>query len=105
MRTILSILAALTVAAPAMAQPYYQPPPPPPGYYPDRPPPPPGYYPERRERFGRHCEAFLPTAYGPRRLFCRIVDPKPVGEECACPGPPAGPGYPPGPFVGGRTVP
>lgn len=99
MKTILTVLAALTAATPVLAQPYYDGGP---GYYRDRPP---GYYEERRRDFGRHCEAFIRTAYGPQRLFCRIVDPKPLGFECACPGPAAAPGYPPGPFVGGRTVP
>ena len=97
MKTILTVLAALTAATPALAQ-YYDPGP---GYYRDRPR---GYYRERPD-IGRHCEAFIRTAYGPQRLFCRIVDPKPIGFECACPGPSAGPGYPPGPFVGGHTVP
>ncbi len=89
-------LAAFT--PPAQAQ-YYgdRPPPPPPGYYPRR-----GYEPEP---FGRHCEAFLRTQYGPQRLVCRIIRAKPLGEECACPPPPPPPGYAPGPYVGGRTVP
>ena len=114
MKTILSVLAALAVAGPALAQPYPPEAPPgyypdrgpPPGYYPDRPPPPPpGYYRERRVEFGRHCEAFIRGYEGPRRLFCRIVQEKPLGEDCACPTLPNGPGGPIGPYVGGRTVP
>ena len=115
MKLILAALALSCAVTPGLAQPYDAPPP---GYYPDRPReydrdrpdydrdrPPPGYYRDRRVEIGRHCEAFARTEYGPRRLFCRIVDPKPVGDDCACPLPAAGPGYPPGPFVGGRTVP
>lgn len=102
MKILLALLATAASVVPAAAQ-YYEDrrPPPPPGYY--AAPPPPPYYEERRVPFGRHCEAFLRTGYGPRRLFCRIVDPKPLGEPCACP-PPTPPGYEPGPFVGGRTV-
>ncbi len=112
MRPILLALAFALAAGPAHAQ-YYGAPPPPPPYvgpsYGGPPPygaPPPGYYPRREYApdIGSHCVARLQTPYGPRRLFCRIVDPKPVGEPCACPPPPPPPGYEPGPFVGGRTV-
>ena len=111
MKALLAVLAGIAAAAPAYAQ-YYQAPPP--GYYPapgyDRPP---GY--ERRREyederdfdrggFGRHCDAVLRTPEGPQHLVCRIVRPKPLGEECACPPPPPPPGYEPGPFIGGRTV-
>lgn len=106
MKTVLTALAALTLGTgSALAQYYAPPPPPPPGYG-----PPPGYYappprPYYRE-IGRHCRVFLPTGYGRgERYVCRIVDPKPVGEECACPAPPPGPGYPPGPYIDGRTIP
>lgn len=105
MKTAMTALAVLCVgASPALAQYYAQP-----GYYPP-PGPPPGYYqappprPYYRE-IGRHCRVFLPTGYGGQRYVCRIVDPKPVGEGCACPAPPPGPGYPPGPYIEGRTVP
>ena len=97
MKTVLA-LASFALVTPAYAQ-YYAPPPPPPppGYY-----PPPGYAPE--PRFGRHCEVRLETREGPRGLVCRIIRPKPLGEECACPPPPPPPGYAPGPYVGGRTI-
>lgn len=127
MKTILAALLALACTTPALAQ-YYERPPgydqdrPPPGYDRDRPPPgydrdrdrredfdrdrpPPGYGRERPVAFGRHCEAFLRTGYGPQRLFCRIVREKPIGEDCACPTLPNGPNGPPGPYAGGRTVP
>jgi hypothetical protein len=87
----LTLFGLVASAVPADAQ-YYAPPPPAyasPPYY--APPP----------VIGRHCEAFVPTQYGPRRLACRIIDPKPVGRPCACPPPP---GYPPEPFIGGRTI-
>ncbi len=115
MKALLAVLAGVVAATPAYAQYYQAPPPPPPGYYPppgyDRPPP--GYesrreYEEEREfdraRFGRRCDAVLRTPEGPRHLICRIVRPKLLGEECACPPPPPPPGYDPGPFIGGRTV-
>lgn len=115
MKYHLALVASLAVAAPAHAQ-YYgaPPPPPPPGYYPAQPGyegPPPGL--ERREfehrefereHFGRHCDAVLRTREGPQHVICRIIDPKPLGEECACPPPPPPPGFEPGPFVGGRTI-
>ena len=90
------ILGLAAFAGPAEAQYYREPPPPPPGYYPPR-----GY---EREPFGRRCEAFLRTQYGPRRLVCRIIRAKPLGAECACPPPEPPPGYAPGPYVGGRTI-
>lgn len=101
MKTILaSAFATLAIVsiAPAQAQ-YYERPP---GYY--RPPyeGPRPYY--EGERFGRRCEAMMRTPYGPQPLICRIVDPKPVGMECACPPPEAGPGYPPSRFIPGRTI-
>ena len=65
-------------------------------YYPYYPPPP---------RIGYQCRARLPTAYGPRRVVCPIRDPKPVGRPCACPAPPPPPGYAPGPYLRGRTIP
>lgn len=85
--------------------------PPPPGYgvagpapgY--APPPPPGYgYGGRpfRHRFGRRCDAFLPTAVGPRREFCPLDRSRLRGEPCRCP-PPAN--YGRGPWLRGRVVP
>ncbi len=99
MKMILALAAFLAATGPAFAQ-YYAapPPPPPPGYY-----PPPGY--GRRIEFGQRCDAVLHTPYGRRHVICEIIRPKPLGERCACPPPPPPPGYPPGPFVGGRTVP
>jgi hypothetical protein len=98
MKTILAILLGVCAAVPASAQ-YYERPPP--GYYPAPAyvPPPPRY----RVPYGRRCDAVLETPYGPRQLICPIVDPKPLGEPCACP-PPRVRGYPPGPYVGGQTI-
>ena len=102
MKTLLAFAATVALATPVQAQ-YYEDRPPPPGYYPapryDEGPP--RYYEPPRVRFGRACEAFLPPEYGSRRIVCPIVRAKPLGEECACPPPP---GYPPGPYFGGRTV-
>ncbi len=94
MRLILAAVLTLAAAAPAYAQ-YYAPP----RYYLG-----PGYGPGYGPRYGRHCEAFAPSAYGPQRVYCPIVDAKPLGEDCACPPPRPPPGYAPGPYVGGRTV-
>ena len=101
MKTTLALLLLLGAAVPAAAQYYQPPPPPPPGYY-----PPPGGYPPPRYRvpYGRRCDATMETPYGPRQLICPIVDPKPLGEPCACPPPRPPRGYPPGPYVGGRTI-
>lgn len=98
MKTILALVLGLVAITPVQAQ-YYERPP---GYY--RPPyeGPRPYY--EGERFGRRCEAMMRTPYGPQPLICRIVDPKPVGMECACPPPDAGPGYPPSRFIPGRTI-
>ena len=131
MKTVLAALLALACTTPALAQ-YYErprgyeddrppagydrPPPgydrgprsdydrdrPPPGYDRDRPPP--GYDRERRVAFGRHCEVFLRSGYGPQRLVCPIIREKPIGEDCACPTPSEVPGGPPGPYAGGVTV-
>lgn len=109
-------LIGLGLGAAASAQPYgsppgYAPPPgydrgPPPGY--DRPPPP-GY--DRRDIDrdyggppGFHCEAFLHTPGGPRRLFCPIGEPRPLGARCHCDGPPPAPGYPPYPPAFGHVI-
>ena len=90
---VLGLLAMLDAASDAAAQ-YY----PPPAYY-----PPPGYGP--RVALGGRCSARLPTAYGPRRLFCDIIRPRPLGRPCVCPPPAPPPGYPPGPYLNGRVVP
>ena len=108
---VLGLLAVLGAAPDAAAQ-YYPPPgyPPPPGYrpppaaYPPLDYPTPGYYPPPRP-FGERCSSRLPTAYGPRRLVCDIVRPRPLGRPCMCPPPPPPPGYPPGPYLDGRVVP
>lgn len=108
MKMILALAASFAMTAPAFAQ-YYAapPPPPPPGYYPppgyDRPYERPREY-ERRVPFGRRCDAVIRTPEGRRHLICEIIRPKPLGEECACPPPPPPPGFPPGPYIGGRTV-
>ncbi len=128
MRTIFALLAATLAASPAAAQ--YPPPPgygPPPGYqgferrdfdqpYADRPDfdrrgfDDRRYDRDRREgrgrrgRLGEHCEAVLPTRSGPKPFYCPIIRPKPLGDECACPTPGEARGYPPGSYVGGRTV-
>lgn len=91
MKIILAAVLGVSAALPVQAQ-YYAPPPPPSDYYPE---------PRYERPIGRHCLAFLPTGYGTRRLYCPIVDPKPIGFDCACPPPPE---YGRGPFVGGRTV-
>lgn len=49
---------------------------------------------------GGQCDAFLRTPYGPRRVFCPMGRPKPLGFECACPPPD---GY--GPTAHGHVVP
>ena len=100
MKIALAILAALSVATPAAAQYYYREPPPPPrpDYYR------PGYPPPRPYgRFGQRCDATFRTPYGPEHLICPIVEPKPLGYECACPAPRRS-GYRPGAYVGGRTI-
>jgi hypothetical protein len=94
----LGVLAALVVAPDAVAQ-YY-----PSQYYP-APYPPPGYYPPPAYRLGGRCNARVPTAYGPRRLICDLIRPRPVGRPCICPPPPPPPGYPPGPYLNGRVIP
>jgi hypothetical protein len=98
-------LALLGYAGQAAAQYGVAPSPPVPGYGVPGPAlgyPPPGYG-ERpfRRRFGRRCDAFLPSAYGPRREFCLLIRPRPRGEPCHCP-PPAN--YGPGPWLQGRVV-
>ena len=83
---------------------YGVPVPPPPSYAPspDYAPPPPGYGEGPfRHGFGRRCDAFLPTAEGPRREFCFLDHPRPRGEPCRCP-PPAN--YGPGPWLQGRVI-
>ncbi len=102
MKTVFAVLAAVTVAGAAMPGPVlaqYYPPPPgyggPPPYYP--PPPPP------RGRFGQRCDSIIQTPYGPEHMICPIVEPKPLGYECACPAPRRS-GYRPGSFVPGRTI-
>ena len=92
MKTLLALMASVTLAGPAYAQ-YYAPP-----------PPPPGYYSPYRARIGGRCSVVYGTPYGQRRLVCPITDPKPVGEACACPLPPQYPGGPLGPYAGGRTI-
>jgi hypothetical protein len=95
----LGILVAVAAAPAAVAQDYAQYYPPP-GYY-----PPPAYYPRPAYRLGGRCNARVPTAYGPRRLICAIIRPRPIGRRCVCPPPPPPPGYPPGPYLNGRVVP
>ena len=106
MKTILALVLVAGLAAPTAAQmtpvQYYERPPPPPGYYPAPgyyPPPPPRY----RVPYGSRCDTMLETPYGPQQMICPIREPKPLGEPCACP-PPRQRGYPPGPYVGGRTI-
>jgi len=96
----LAILA--TLAAPDATAQYYGPryAEPPPYVDPYRPPP--GYY---QPALGTRCDSRLPTGYGPRRLICDIVRPRPLGRPCVCPPPPPPPGYPPGPYLNGRVVP
>ncbi len=53
-----------------------------------------------RPRIGFNCSAVVGTPYGPRRLICPIVQPKPVGRACACPVA----GYPGAPLARGRTI-
>ena len=103
-------LGALTLAGyagQAAAQYYQAPPPPPPGYGAPVPPPvyappPPGYG-ERHfgHGYGRRCDAFLPTAVGPRREICLLKRPRPRGAPCRCP-PPAN--YGAGPWLQGRVI-
>ena len=81
---------------------YYYPRQYPPPYAP--PYPPPGYYPPRVELGGR-CNTWTPAAYGPSRLICDIIRPRPIGRPCVCPPPPSPPGYPPGPYLNGRVIP
>ena len=106
MRTALLAVAALILSGPAMAQ-YYAPPPgyPPPGYAPPGYSPPPPYYPPPppRGRFGSRCDAVIRTPYGPEQMICPLVEPKPLGFECACPAPRRA-GYAPGSFLPGRTI-
>ena len=92
----LGVLALAGSAAPAAAQ-YVAPPPP--VYV--SPPPPPVYYRPRRPAFGGRCNAFLPTAYGPRREICPIARLRPISEPCRCPPPP---NYGPGPWMRGRVI-
>ena len=89
----LGVLAAASLSAPAEAQ-YYPPPPRP--YY----PPPVVVTPPRRFVRGGRCDAYLATAYGPRREICFLRFGKPIGAPCHCP-PPRGYGGPPRP---GRTI-
>ena len=93
-----ALAVAVLLPTPGQAQ-YYAPPQQ--GYYPP-PPRDPYYRPE--PRYGARCNARMRTPYGPRQVICRIVEPKPLGMECACPPPPPPPGFAPGPFVPGRTV-
>lgn len=113
MRTMLALCAfalCLGVSAPGARAQYYERPPP--GYYPspyERGPQPyyggpPPYYEGRPRPFGRHCEAVLRTPTGPQPLFCRIVEPKPLGVGCACPPPGVGPDFPLSRYVPGTTV-
>ena len=53
-----------------------------------------------RARFGGRCQAVMRTSAGPQQLFCRIVQPKPLGADCSCPTPP---GYGRR-YVPGRTI-
>lgn len=103
-------LVGLGLGGVASAQPYAPPPGydrgPPPG---DDRPPPPGYgHPGPGGDYGGppgfHCEAFLHTPGGPRRLFCPIGEPRPLGARCHCDGSPPTPGYPPYPPAFGHVI-
>ncbi len=102
--------AQFSAAPPPPVAGYGVPVPPPPSYAPppnyaqppNYAPPPPGYgegfY---RHRLGGRCDAFLPTAVGPRRLICPLDRPRPRGEPCRCP-PPAN--YGRGPWLQGSVI-